>query len=215
MQRPEDQLIRKLTEAQVPPLSPELCQRRRAQRSRHDGLCIDTKSLPRKSDQLERPEVQQQDQSEHARPTAQQRFCPRKRARHDPQKDRAKPRFKRRPKPRRKSRRRNALLRIQESVRIHSRPSEKISQRTPSRMSNSGPRPPPRQPLEAEKEGERQSPREHPRQQPIAARNCRQRQHHDRKPANPLGTSRPRSGFDFFWLSLRQNCHSLPDRRTS
>src|SRR5580700_1844568 len=148
MQRPEDQLVGKLAEAQIPPLSPELCKRRRAQRGRHDGLRVNTQRLPRERNQLERSEVQQQDQSQHARPASRQRFSDGKSARHNPQKYSAERRFERRPKPRRKSRRRNALVRIQERVRIHPRPSEKISQRTPSQMRNSGSRSPPRQPLQ-------------------------------------------------------------------
>src|SRR5271156_6056178 len=215
MQRAKNQFVGKLTEAKIPPLSPELRERRRAERRRHDGLRVNTQPPPHKSNQLERPEMQQQDQTQHARPPSQQWFSGGQRSRHNPHKYRAKGRFERRPKPRHKSRRRNVLLRIQKCVRIHPRPCEQISHGTPGRMRNLGPRPPPRQPLEAEKDGERQRPHEHPRRQPIAARNCRQRQHPERKPANPPRALPPHRRFDLSLLALRQGCHLLPDRRTS
>ena len=55
--------MRKLTETEIPPLSPKLSKRCGAEWGGHDGFCFDTKALPQQSDDLERAEVKQQDDS--------------------------------------------------------------------------------------------------------------------------------------------------------
>ena len=70
MQRAKDQLVGKLAETEIPPLSPELSEGRGAEGRRHDGFCIDAESLPQETYDLEGAEVKQQDQTQHAQPPA-------------------------------------------------------------------------------------------------------------------------------------------------
>jgi len=69
MQWSKNQLMSQLTEAQVPPLSPELSEGRRTERLRHDGLGFDAKALPKEGGDLKSAEVKEQDQTYHPDPS--------------------------------------------------------------------------------------------------------------------------------------------------
>ena len=82
--------------------------------------------LPERNDDLESAEVKEQDESQHCGPPAQKGFSLRNGSRHDPEQNRAEDRFDDRPQPTSWQWRRYALTRIQESLGIHSRPTQKV-----------------------------------------------------------------------------------------
>ena len=164
---------------------------------------------------MESTKVKEQDETQHCYPPAQKGLSLRNRSHHHPEQSRTEDRFDGCPEPGRERRQRRALTRIQESFCVHPRPRQKIGGRTPSRMSDSCSRPPPCHPLQAEIDGKGKNPHEHPSWEQIAASNNRQRQHGDRKPTDPRGTSHKVSRFDLFGFSQWQRGHSPPDMRTS
>jgi hypothetical protein len=116
----------KLTETEVPPLSPKLREGGGAERRRHNGFGLDAETLPKQSDYLEATEVEEQDQTDHPCPSPQKWLSKRNGSRYNPEQDSAESSFERRPEPSPGYWRRYVLSRIQESICIHSRPSEKI-----------------------------------------------------------------------------------------
>jgi len=95
------------------------------------GFALTPKASPQQANDLEGAEVQQQDQTQHSHPSAQKGFSLRNGPCHYPEQNHPKRRFEDRPQPSRGRRRRYALIRIQESLCIHSRPSQKIARRAP------------------------------------------------------------------------------------
>ena len=90
------------------------------------GFALTPTLCHRRRDDLESAEVKEQDQSQHSHPPAQKGFSLRNGSRHDPEQNRAEAVSNDRPQPTHGRWRRYALTRIQESLCIHSRPSQKI-----------------------------------------------------------------------------------------
>jgi len=71
--------MRQRVEAHVPTFAPEFAKRSRGERPLHDGLHVDSGSLPGKGDQMERSEMKHQNQSDHACPATEDRIISRNR----------------------------------------------------------------------------------------------------------------------------------------
>lgn len=89
----------KLTKTEIPSFPPELAEGGGTERCRHNGFGSDTEALPQESDYLESTEVQEQDQTQHPNPPAQEGLSLRDGSRNSPEQDRTENRFERRPEP--------------------------------------------------------------------------------------------------------------------